>query len=177
MAASRAQLQAELRKIEAELLVVQGKIDAAYWRFTRQARAKPPVLAEPAAHERRKELQARRNEIKAALNTETTMAKKKSSKKKAPPRVDKPKAKAGSKKKAAKKSAAKKKLTKSASKGACAAASIRHTQAATTRQRNAAMGSCEATEKDLAEFGKVGGEESAAARKGQGRVYMGRELK
>lgn len=44
-------------EIEAELRTVNAKIDAAYWAFTRQARAKPPVLAVPAAYERRKALE------------------------------------------------------------------------------------------------------------------------
>ncbi len=43
-------------ELEAELAQVDAKIDAAYWAFTRQARAKPPVLAVPAAYQRRSEL-------------------------------------------------------------------------------------------------------------------------
>jgi hypothetical protein len=35
--------------LEAELREVQATIDGAYWRFTRQARALPPVLAVPAS--------------------------------------------------------------------------------------------------------------------------------
>ena len=43
------------RRTDAELRAVlqdaRDKIDAAYWRFCRMARALPPVLAEPGAHE------------------------------------------------------------------------------------------------------------------------------
>jgi hypothetical protein len=49
--APEAKLRAELAKAEAE-------IDAAYWRFTRQARAKPPSLVCPAAYRRRNEIRA-----------------------------------------------------------------------------------------------------------------------
>jgi hypothetical protein len=41
---------AELERVERE---ADARIDAAYWRFTRAARALPPVLAEREAYERR----------------------------------------------------------------------------------------------------------------------------
>ena len=44
--------------LEQERKEVEAKIDAAYWRFTRCARALPPVLAEPAAYERRRAIDA-----------------------------------------------------------------------------------------------------------------------
>jgi hypothetical protein len=44
--------------LRAELADCEAKCDAAYWRFTRQARAKPPSVAEPAAWARRTELRA-----------------------------------------------------------------------------------------------------------------------
>lgn len=50
-AVSRESLRAELRE-------VQARIDAAYWRFTRCARASPPVLAVPDAYSRRTEIEA-----------------------------------------------------------------------------------------------------------------------
>jgi len=48
---NKAALKAELAKCEAE-------INAAYWAFTRQARAKPPCLVVPEAYRRRNEIQA-----------------------------------------------------------------------------------------------------------------------
>jgi hypothetical protein len=48
---TRAALEKELREVE-------DKIDAAYWKFSRQARAKPPVLVVPEAYERRNEIRA-----------------------------------------------------------------------------------------------------------------------
>jgi hypothetical protein len=53
---TRAQIEAELERVDAQ-------IDAAYWAFTRQARAKPPVLAVPAAYERRAQLHAMLREL------------------------------------------------------------------------------------------------------------------
>ena len=46
--------------LETELQACEERIDAAYWAFTRQARAKPPSLVCPEAY-------ARRNEIRALL--------------------------------------------------------------------------------------------------------------
>jgi hypothetical protein len=43
--------------LRAELARVEAEIDAAYWAFTRQARAKPPALAVPHAYARRAEIQ------------------------------------------------------------------------------------------------------------------------
>lgn len=43
-------------QLEAELAKVEAQIDAAYWAFTRQARALPPVLAVPGAYARRRNL-------------------------------------------------------------------------------------------------------------------------
>ena len=40
--------------LEIELRAAEAEIDAAYWAFTRQARAKPPSLVCPKAYERRK---------------------------------------------------------------------------------------------------------------------------
>lgn len=44
--------------LEMELRQVSDQIDAAYWAFTRQARAKPPVLAVPDAYWRRAAIEA-----------------------------------------------------------------------------------------------------------------------
>lgn len=49
MSKTREALRAELRE-------VQDKIDAAYWRFTRCKRSKPPVLVVPEAYRRRREI-------------------------------------------------------------------------------------------------------------------------
>jgi len=49
-------------ELRAELLAEEARIDAAYWAFTRQARAKPPVLAVPDAYRRRAEI---RDELNA----------------------------------------------------------------------------------------------------------------
>lgn len=43
-------------RLRAELALCEQRIAAAYWRFTRCARALPPVLAEPVAYARRREL-------------------------------------------------------------------------------------------------------------------------
>jgi hypothetical protein len=43
-------------QLSAELLAVEAEIDAAYWRFTRQARGVPPSIAVPHAYARRREL-------------------------------------------------------------------------------------------------------------------------
>ncbi len=44
--------------LETELRAAEAAIDAAYWAFTRQARAKPPSLVVPWAYERRTAIQA-----------------------------------------------------------------------------------------------------------------------
>jgi hypothetical protein len=44
--------------IRERLKVVKAGIDAAYWAFTRQARAKPPVLAVPHLYAERREFEA-----------------------------------------------------------------------------------------------------------------------
>jgi hypothetical protein len=46
------------RKLRDELRGVEDVIDRAYWAFTRQARAKPPVLVCPDAYKRRAEIKA-----------------------------------------------------------------------------------------------------------------------
>lgn len=48
-----------LDELEAELASCEAKIDAAYWAFTRQARARPPSLVVPEAYRRRNELRAK----------------------------------------------------------------------------------------------------------------------
>lgn len=48
--------EAEKRALEEELARISARIEAAYWRFTRQARALPPVLAVPGAYVRRREI-------------------------------------------------------------------------------------------------------------------------
>jgi hypothetical protein len=42
---------------EVELRAVQAEIDALYWAFTRQARAKPPAVLRPDLYARRAELE------------------------------------------------------------------------------------------------------------------------
>jgi hypothetical protein len=44
--------------LEVELRAAEAAIDAAYWAFTRQARAKPPCLVVPWAYERRAAIRA-----------------------------------------------------------------------------------------------------------------------
>lgn len=56
-------MNARLAEINSELAEVKAKIDAAYWRFCRCARAKPPSLAEPDAYKRRKELEEERRTL------------------------------------------------------------------------------------------------------------------
>ncbi|MCU0677644.1 MAG: hypothetical protein MUE69_33290 [Myxococcota bacterium] len=53
---------AELERVERE---ADSRIDAAYWRFTRAARALPPVLAEPEAYERRRAARAELRHLRA----------------------------------------------------------------------------------------------------------------
>lgn len=48
---------ADRQQLEAELRQVEETINIAYWNFTRQKRAKPPVLVVPEAYTRRKEIQ------------------------------------------------------------------------------------------------------------------------
>jgi hypothetical protein len=55
--------------LEAELRVAEAAIDAAYWAFTRQARAKPPCLAVPWAYERRAEIREELSERRASGST------------------------------------------------------------------------------------------------------------
>lgn len=57
--------ESEIAALEGELRTVRDEIDAAYWCFTRQARAKPPVLAVPKAYERRDEINARLKALRA----------------------------------------------------------------------------------------------------------------
>ena len=57
--------QSEITALERELRTVSDQIDAAYWCFTRQARAKPPVLAVPKSYERRDEIKARLKALRA----------------------------------------------------------------------------------------------------------------
>ena len=52
------------RELEDELRCLNAEIDAAYWRFTRQARALPPSLAVPQAYERRREVEAQLSELR-----------------------------------------------------------------------------------------------------------------
>lgn len=52
-------------EIEAELQLVEAAIDAAYWAFTRQARAKPPSLVVPQAYRRRTELELARAALRS----------------------------------------------------------------------------------------------------------------
>lgn len=47
----------ERAALEAELEAVNDKIDRAYWAFTRQARAKPPIMVVPEAYRRRREIE------------------------------------------------------------------------------------------------------------------------
>jgi len=47
-----------IKKVLAELREVNGVINDAYWRFSRQARGIPPVMAVPEAYERRAQLEA-----------------------------------------------------------------------------------------------------------------------
>lgn len=49
--------ESEAERLREELRAVQAKIDAAYWAFTRQARAKPPSLVVPEAYRRRAEIE------------------------------------------------------------------------------------------------------------------------
>ena len=49
--------------VDRDLDVENAKIDAAYWAFTRQARARPPSLVVPEAYRRREELETERAEI------------------------------------------------------------------------------------------------------------------
>lgn len=48
----------ERERLERELTECEDQIDRAYWAFTRQARAKPPVLVVPDAYRRRREIKA-----------------------------------------------------------------------------------------------------------------------
>lgn len=48
--------------LEAELRAAEAAIDAAYWAFTRQARAKPPSMVCPWAYERRTAIKAELSE-------------------------------------------------------------------------------------------------------------------
>lgn len=52
----RANKRSSLRSLRAELLEVEAKINALYWAFTRQARAKPPCVVAPELYTRRREL-------------------------------------------------------------------------------------------------------------------------
>jgi len=61
--------QPSLENLSAELVTVEAEIDAAYWRFSRQARAKPCALAVPRAYERRAEIREQMREIKAGKAT------------------------------------------------------------------------------------------------------------
>lgn len=56
----------EIADLEAERLVVEAKINNAYWAFTRQARAKPPSLVCPEAYSRRTQIDARLRELRRA---------------------------------------------------------------------------------------------------------------
>ncbi len=47
---------AERKALEAERRKCHDEIDAAYWRFCRMKRAKPPVLVCPEAYRRRAEI-------------------------------------------------------------------------------------------------------------------------
>lgn len=69
---SKRQAKARLAEVEAELVKVRDVIDAAYWRFTRQARAKPPVLAEPESHVRLKQLLEEQRELKSIVSAPST---------------------------------------------------------------------------------------------------------
>lgn len=51
-------MSAPLSDLEAELKECEAKIGAAYWAFTRQAQAKPPVMVVPEAYRRRSEILA-----------------------------------------------------------------------------------------------------------------------
>lgn len=51
------------KALQQELAECEARIDAAYWRFTRCARALPPILVVPEAYRRR-------NEIRALLKTQ-----------------------------------------------------------------------------------------------------------
>lgn len=52
--------------LEEELRVAEAAIDAAYWAFTRQARAKPPSMVCPWAYERRTAIKAELSERRRA---------------------------------------------------------------------------------------------------------------
>jgi hypothetical protein len=54
----------DVATIEAELRQVNAAIDALYWTFTRTARGKPPVVANPSLYERRKVLEAALKRLK-----------------------------------------------------------------------------------------------------------------
>lgn len=53
-----------IAEIEAELRVVEDKINNAYWTYTRTARGKPPCLVVPEAYARRRELNEMLREAK-----------------------------------------------------------------------------------------------------------------
>lgn len=53
---SPARLAAALEAAQRRRAAAEARIDAAFWRFTRCARALPPVLAEPAAYAERRRM-------------------------------------------------------------------------------------------------------------------------
>ena len=53
----------EREKLLVELRDCEAKIDRAYWAFTRQSRAKPPVLVVPEAYRRRREIKDQLREL------------------------------------------------------------------------------------------------------------------
>lgn len=54
-------------ELEIELKDINDKIDALYWAFTRQARAKPPVVVRPDLYRRREIVERELGELRARL--------------------------------------------------------------------------------------------------------------
>lgn len=57
----------ELEQLRAELARVNAEIDAAYWRFTRSARAAPPAVVCPGAYRRRAQLERQIADLRRAI--------------------------------------------------------------------------------------------------------------
>lgn len=59
----------ERAQLRVELLVVQARIDNAYWLFTRTKRGKPPLLVVPDAYVRQREITERLVELRRMERT------------------------------------------------------------------------------------------------------------
>lgn len=63
-----------IEQLEAKAARIDAALDAAYWRFTRTARAAPPAVACPGAYERREAIRRELRDLRAVEAVERVVS-------------------------------------------------------------------------------------------------------